>query len=582
MKVKRDSPENLPEVWLKAAIAGSLWASVEIVAGAFLHNLRVPMAGAMLAAAGVALLSGIHQLWPVKGLLWRAGLICALMKSVSPSAVIFGPMVGIFTESLLMEAALRLLGRNLPAYLAGGALAVSWTFLQRLANVLIQFGANVVDLYVNIVEFAARNLSLGRLGPIELLAAILATHAALGITSAALAVTAARRVRTHIAAPSREPEKLETRWEGFQIDKNTVFSLHLLAFNLAALVAGLWLLNRGHILAACAYVAAFSVGVVWRYRNSLRRLARPRLWIELAVITIASGFLLGNFQAGTFRWTAGGVLTGAAMALRAWLVTSAFAAIGVELRNPKILEWFAKQRLRTLSDALSVAFQALPFFIASLPAETRLVREPAAVFSGMLLRAESWLASYRFAGGAASRVLLLTGGSGDGKTTLIRQVAASLRERGVVVGGVLAPGFWKDGNRSGFDVVDLFDGRKAPLCRRSEDNEAGQAGTPFRFLPEGLRLGREALSAARLHSRNVALVVVDEIGPLELAGEGWAPALDSLVEQWRGPMIWVVRRDLVQKVKQRWLQSEPEVLDVRQAGPADIVQRLQTPAVERV
>jgi len=581
VKARQNSPENLPEVWLKAAVAGSLWASVEIVAGAFLHNLRVPMAGAMLAAAGVALLSGIHQLWPVKGLFWRAGLICALMKSVSPSSVIFGPMVGIFTESLLMEAAVRLMGRNLPAYLVGGALAVSWTFVQRLANVLIQFGASVVNLYVNVVEFASRNLGLRRLGPIELLVVILAIHAALGITAAALAVTAARRTRNSIAAAGREPGNLETRWEGFQLDKNTVFSLPLLFVNLAGLVAGLWILNRSLVLAACAYVAAFSAWVAWRYRNSLRRLARPRLWIELAAITVASGFLLGNFQAGAFRWTAGGVLTGAAMALRAWLVTAAFAAIGVELRNPRILEWFSKQRLRTLSDALSVAFQALPFFIASLPAERRLAREPAAVFSSLLLRAESWLESYRGAGGAAPRVLLVTGGSGDGKTTLVRQVAASLRERGVVVGGILAPGFWKDGSRSGFDVVDLADGRTAPLCRRLEDAEAGQAGTPFQFHPEGLRLGYEALAPDRLRSRNVALVVVDEIGPLELAGEGWAAALDSLVEQWCGPMIWVVRRDLLQKVKERWLQSEPEVLDVRSAAPSELVKLFETPALEQ-
>jgi len=39
----RDTPSTLPEVWLKASVLGSLWASVEIVAGAFLRNFRLPV-----------------------------------------------------------------------------------------------------------------------------------------------------------------------------------------------------------------------------------------------------------------------------------------------------------------------------------------------------------------------------------------------------------------------------------------------------------------------------------------------------------------------------------------------------------
>jgi len=32
----------LPDIWLKAAMLGSLWASVEIILGSFLHNLHIP------------------------------------------------------------------------------------------------------------------------------------------------------------------------------------------------------------------------------------------------------------------------------------------------------------------------------------------------------------------------------------------------------------------------------------------------------------------------------------------------------------------------------------------------------------
>ena len=58
------------------------------------------------------------------GLIWRAGIICALMKSISPSAVILGPMTGILTEALLVELSVWLFGKNIFGYLIAGALAV--------------------------------------------------------------------------------------------------------------------------------------------------------------------------------------------------------------------------------------------------------------------------------------------------------------------------------------------------------------------------------------------------------------------------------------------------------------------------
>ncbi|MFO7852573.1 MAG: hypothetical protein ACQERS_04820 [Bacteroidota bacterium] len=62
--------------WIKASIAGSMWAASEIVLGSFLHNLRVPFSGSILTAIGIILLISISYKWDEKGLFWRAGLIC--------------------------------------------------------------------------------------------------------------------------------------------------------------------------------------------------------------------------------------------------------------------------------------------------------------------------------------------------------------------------------------------------------------------------------------------------------------------------------------------------------------------------
>ena len=139
-------------VWQRAAILGSLWASVEIIVGSFLHNLNLPFAGSVLAAFGVIVMTAGHRATPERGLIWRAALVCALMKSVSPSAVILGPMVGIVMEGLLLQSSVSLLGGNLAGYAIGGALAVSWSLVQKILSALIAFGPDVVRLYVEAVH----------------------------------------------------------------------------------------------------------------------------------------------------------------------------------------------------------------------------------------------------------------------------------------------------------------------------------------------------------------------------------------------------------------------------------------------
>ena len=123
--------------WLKASVIGSLWASIEIILGSFLHNLRIPFAGTLLAILGVCLLVAFSQIWHEKGLFWRSGVICAVMKSISPSLIILGPMIGIMYEAILLELFILFFGRNIFAYAIGGMFAISSILIQKLISDLL-------------------------------------------------------------------------------------------------------------------------------------------------------------------------------------------------------------------------------------------------------------------------------------------------------------------------------------------------------------------------------------------------------------------------------------------------------------
>ena len=268
--------DHVPAVWSRAAVYGSLWAASEIVVGSFLHNLRIPFAGSLLAAFGVLIMTAGHRARPERGLIWRSALICALMKSISPSAVILGPMIGIAMEGALLETCVRLSGGRAAGYVAGGALAVSWALVQRVLNALVSFGPDVVRLYVEAYSFAARALGVSSIGPFDVVAAFFAVECVIGAGAAALGLRAARQP----AAPATDavvPAAASRSAHG-PTEAGGGWSLPRLAAAAAGLVAGMIILATLPLWAGLVYVSAYAAAVLRAYPRAASRIRRLARW----------------------------------------------------------------------------------------------------------------------------------------------------------------------------------------------------------------------------------------------------------------------------------------------------------------
>lgn len=589
----RTGQSPLPAVWRRAAALGGLWAAVEIVVGSFLHNVRFPLTGAMLACVGVCLLVAGNRFWPERGLIWRAGLVCALMKSISPSAVIFGPMIGILSEAFLVEGAVRLLGRNAAGFLVGGALAALEPPLYRAVSYLVTYGADAARLYVALCEYAARALRFPALGPVEVLVAFGALSVGGGLTAAALGLMVARAARSASAraaagevgadevgtgeagagaAPPADggarPSAALPLADPWAPALGQRFSPPLLIVHLAALVAGLAVLGRLPWPAALLATAAYAALALLRYPSVRRRLARPRFWAEVVVVSLLAGLLLGGLGVGGLHGR-DGLLVGLRMALRAVLIVTAFAAIGLELRHPRLVGWFLRRGLGGLSAALGLAFAALPFVMARLGDHRRLRRRPVRVLGGLLADLDGWLDA-RVPTPAAVHVV--TGPPGAGKTSLVSAVVERLRHDGWEVGGIVAPAVGRGGAGAGYDVVDLRSGAREPLCRETAREGAARTGR-FAFAAAGLAHGQAALAAAR--ERRCDLVCVDEVGPLELRGQGWAEELAALAAEPPGRLLLVIRPQLVEGVLARWNLRPAAVWTAGEAGLETVLEGLR-------
>ena len=156
-------------------------------------------------------------------------------------------------------------------------------------------------------------------------------------------------------------------------------------------------------------------------------------------------------------------------------------------------------------------------------------------------------------------VFIITGGQGQCKTTFLHLVLGLIVGLNVRVHGVIAPGYVRDGRRSGFTLVDLATGRHEELCSVDPDPRCEAHGR-FYFRPEGLAFGRRALEPP--NPRETDLMVIDEVGRFELQGGVWMEQIDRLTAHQHPPMVWTVRRRLLDTVVERWNITNPVVVDV--------------------
>ena len=110
--------------------------------------------------------------------------------------------------------------------------------------------------------------------------------------------------------------------------------------------------------------------------------------------------------------------------------------------------------------------------------------------------------------------VLVTGRPGVGKTTAVARAAEELKKQGLRVGGFISREERKGGVRTGFVIIDLETSEEAYLARVS--NGTPRIGKYVVLVDELERVGVTAVKRAL---RNSQVVVIDEIGPMELLSQ---------------------------------------------------------------
>ena len=133
-------------------------------------------------------------------------------------------------------------------------------------------------------------------------------------------------------------------------------------------------------------------------------------------------------------------------------------------------------------------------------------------------------------------VIIVTGATGIGKTSVCRKLIELAQNRGFTCGGILT---YKAGDKD-IIVEDIQSGEKETLASINNVYH-GPRTAKYSFNPKGIDFGIQAVDKGT----STAILVVDEIGHLELRAEGFAKVLELIRAGKVKDCILVIRRELL-------------------------------------
>jgi nucleoside-triphosphatase THEP1 len=154
-------------------------------------------------------------------------------------------------------------------------------------------------------------------------------------------------------------------------------------------------------------------------------------------------------------------------------------------------------------------------------------------------------------------ILILTGAVHSGKTSLLRRLSAELKRRGIGVDGFLSLAAFENKEHIGYDLFDLKAETVVPFIRRQGASGWPAVG-PYSIRPNVLAEAKRKIVGHQAQD----LLVVDEVGPLEIRGEGLWPALSAVLSRPSLRCLLVARRGVLEDLKRLIEGSSVRIFDI--------------------
>lgn len=158
------------------------------------------------------------------------------------------------------------------------------------------------------------------------------------------------------------------------------------------------------------------------------------------------------------------------------------------------------------------------------------------------------------------RLVFVTGRPGVGKTSVLLRAVDALKAKGYKVGGMISHEIRERGVRVGFEIVDFHTGQRGWLAHVTQPT--GPQISKYRVNLSDLNvIGTSSIINAATDA-DMDIIVVDEIGPMELFSPEFKKAVDQAIRSSKpvvGTIHFRARDPLINTIKAR---EDAEILEV--------------------
>jgi nucleoside-triphosphatase len=177
-----------------------------------------------------------------------------------------------------------------------------------------------------------------------------------------------------------------------------------------------------------------------------------------------------------------------------------------------------------------------------------------------------------------TRILILTGAPGVGKTTILTKTVNALKTKGARVGGMVTREVREDNVRVGFEILDLNSDKHGWLAHVKGQGDP-QVGKYHVNINDLNNVGVAAITYAL---EKCDVIAIDEIGPMELFSQKFKQVVSQALEG-KKIMLMVVhgkaQDPIVTQVKRR---VDAEIFNVTFSNRENLTEQLTRKVFEMI
>ncbi len=161
-------------------------------------------------------------------------------------------------------------------------------------------------------------------------------------------------------------------------------------------------------------------------------------------------------------------------------------------------------------------------------------------------------------------IFIISGPRSSGKTMFLSDIYSFLSLFENDIRGFISYGTFNDDGQKDFILKALGTNAEIHLASRKPAPDYIRAGD-FYFNPEAIKEGNDIILSAI--ADKAPILMIDEIGPLELMEQIWHESFQQVLKQFNGILIFTCRRKMIENVVEKFKITEAFVEEVQKTSP---------------